>query len=183
MSDKLGVVSALLDRVDTILIGGGMCFTFLAAAGYPTGESLVESEQLDRCRGLLHSNRIVLPSDLVLGSDDSPDRWVRSDLDVPPGWKGRDIGPGTVATFTKIIKTRARCYGTVPWAYSRIPALPTELVPSPSPSLRRPPFRSSEEATPWPPSLSSGYLAGSISISTGGGATLEFIEQAAIFLA
>ncbi len=53
VSDKLGVIEALLDRVDTLLVGGGMCFTFLAAQGHPIGESLFEADQVDDCRRLL----------------------------------------------------------------------------------------------------------------------------------
>ena len=75
VSDKLGLVSALLEKVDEILIGGGMCFTFLAAAGHSIGDSVVEADQIGRCRELLQSGRIVLPSDLVVGCAAAPDMW------------------------------------------------------------------------------------------------------------
>ncbi len=111
VSDKLGVIEALLDVVDTLVIGGGMCFTFLAAQGRTTGDSLLEADQVDACRALLEraGDRIRLPSDImVLGPDDE----VRQGgLDVDDGWKGLDIGPGTAAEFADVVHGAA----TVLW--------------------------------------------------------------------
>lgn len=104
VSDKLGVIEALLDAVDTLVIGGGMCFTFLAARGHTTGDSLLEPDQVDTCRALLEQagDKIRLPSDVVaLGPDDEEVRQVG--LDVPDGWKGLDIGPGSAAEFAEIV--------------------------------------------------------------------------------
>ncbi len=103
VSDKLGVIKALLDTVDTLVIGGGMCFTFLLAQGHGIGDSLCEPDQVDTCRSLLETaeGRIRLPSDLVvLGPDDE----VRqSGLEVEESWKALDIGPGTAAEFAEVV--------------------------------------------------------------------------------
>ncbi len=110
VSDKLGVIEALLDRVDTLLIGGGMCFTFLAAEGHPIGESLFEADYVEGCRRLLASGRILIPSDLtVLSPGGSFGEAGRSGEvrqvgpNVPDGWMGLDIGPGTAAAFADVI--------------------------------------------------------------------------------
>ncbi|HSH23315.1 MAG TPA: phosphoglycerate kinase [Acidimicrobiales bacterium] len=103
VSDKLGVIKALLDAVDVLVIGGGMCFTFLAAQGHGIGDSLFEADQVETCKALLADagDRIRLPHDLVaLGPDDE----VRNvGAEVDDGWKGLDIGPGTAAEFAEVI--------------------------------------------------------------------------------
>jgi phosphoglycerate kinase len=110
VSDKLGVIEALLARVDTLLVGGGMCFTFLAAEGHSVGDSLVEESQIDTCRRLLEAGRdIRIPTDLTAVGPGGETRLLGQD--VPAGWKGMDIGPGTAAEFSDAI-TEAR---TVLW--------------------------------------------------------------------
>lgn len=111
VSDKLGVIRALLDVVDGLVIGGGMCFTFLAAQGNRTGDSLLEADQVGTCRDLLDSDTpIHLPSDVTaLGpggkiGDPSTGGEVRQmGTSVPDGWMGLDIGPGTAAQFSDVI--------------------------------------------------------------------------------
>jgi phosphoglycerate kinase len=103
VSDKLGVIDALLPKVDTLLIGGGMCFTFLVAQGHGAGDSLLESEMVDTCRRLLDEagDRIVLPTDVVVAqdiTDDAETRVVPAD-GIEAGWKGLDIGPESAETF------------------------------------------------------------------------------------
>ncbi|SHN42193.1 phosphoglycerate kinase [Cryptosporangium aurantiacum] len=103
VSDKLGVIDALLPKVDTLLIGGGMCFTFLAAQGHGIGGSLLEQEMIDTCRRLLSEggDKIVLPTDVVLADDFSADantKVVAADK-IEEGWKGLDIGPASVELF------------------------------------------------------------------------------------
>jgi phosphoglycerate kinase len=105
VSDKLAVIEALLPSVDRLLVGGGMCFTFLAAQGHSVGDSLLESEQVDTCRQLLESGKIVLPSDVVVADDFSAEantRTVGAEA-IPDGWKGLDLGPASVAAFAEVL--------------------------------------------------------------------------------
>jgi phosphoglycerate kinase len=103
VSDKLGVIDALLPKVDRMLIGGGMCFTFLAAQGHGVGDSLLEADQVDTCRRLLETagDKLVLPTDIVVAdafSADANTQVVAADA-IPDGWKGLDIGPASVFRF------------------------------------------------------------------------------------
>jgi phosphoglycerate kinase len=111
VSDKLGVIDALLQRVDRLVIGGGMCFTFLAAQGHSVGDSLLEADRVDECRRLLDEagDKIVLPADIVaMGPSDE----VRTfGTEIPDGWKGLDIGPGSAAEFSDEVTAA----GTVLW--------------------------------------------------------------------
>jgi phosphoglycerate kinase len=106
VSDKLGVIDNLLTRVDRLLIGGAMCFTFLEAKGFDVGGSRVESDQLDTCRELLAQAEsagveLLLPVDIVAAEAFQPDadhRRVSAD-GIPEGWMGLDIGSKTVEQF------------------------------------------------------------------------------------
>ena len=106
VSDKLGVIGNLLGQVDRLLVGGGMCFTFLAAQGHGVGDSLLESDQIQTCAGFLADAKargveLVLPVDIVVArefSADSENHVV--DVDgIEPGWRGLDIGPATAELF------------------------------------------------------------------------------------
>ena len=111
VSDKVAVIEALSERVDSLLIGGGMAFTFFAAMGNPVGNSLLEESMIDYCRELLDSDRpIVLPSDITalgpggeLFNPDAGGEVRQVGQSVPDGWMGVDIGPGTAAEFSDII--------------------------------------------------------------------------------
>ncbi len=103
VSDKLAVIEALLPKVDRLLVGGGMCFTFLAAQGHGVGSSLLEADQVDTCRRLLAEagDRIVLPVDVVAASAFSADAETSVvDVDaIPDDRMGLDVGPRTVEVF------------------------------------------------------------------------------------
>jgi phosphoglycerate kinase len=103
VSDKLAVIEALLPKVDTLLVGGGMCFTFLAAQGHGVGGSLLEADQVDTCRRLLDEagDRIVLPVDVVCAEALVADTQITvTPVDaIPDGLKGLDVGPRTVELF------------------------------------------------------------------------------------
>jgi len=109
VSDKLAVIEALLPKVDSLLVGGGMCFTFLAAQGHSVGDSLLEADQVETCGRLLGSGKIVLPSDVVVADDFSAEANTRTVAagEIPDGWKGLDIGPASVAAFAGVL-SRAR---------------------------------------------------------------------------
>jgi len=105
VSDKLGVISALLPTVDTLLVGGGMCFTFLRAQGAEVGGSLLEEDQVDACRALLADagEKIVLPVDVVVAAEiaaDAETATVAAEA-IPAKSKGLDIGPQTAALFAR----------------------------------------------------------------------------------
>jgi phosphoglycerate kinase len=103
VSDKLGVIEALLDVVDSLAIGGAMCFTFFAAQGRQIGDSLFEPEQVDTCRKLLAkaTKPIYLPSDIV--GVDAAGNVATFGARLPDGAKGLDIGPGTAAEFSDVV--------------------------------------------------------------------------------
>jgi phosphoglycerate kinase len=111
VSDKLGVIEALLEVVDSIIVGGGMAFTFLAAQGHSVGSSLLERDMIETCARLLEGPKTIhLPSDITaLGpggkiGDPSAGGEVRQlGVNIPDGWMGLDIGPGTAAEFTDVI--------------------------------------------------------------------------------
>jgi phosphoglycerate kinase len=176
VSDKLGVITALLDRCDALVIGGGMCFTFLQAMGHEVGDSLLEADHVQTCRTLLESGkRILLPSDVVaLGPGDAVRTFGRS---IPAGWKGLDIGPGAAAEFGDEI-SEAR---TVFWN-------------GPMGVFEDPRFAAGTQAVAQAVADCSGFtvVGGGDSaaalakfglddevghVSTGGGASLEFLEQ------
>ena len=102
VSDKLGVIESLLQVVDALVIGGGMCFTFLAAQGYPVGDSICELDQVATCRRLLDAGKpIHLPEDIV--GLDAAGRFATFGVRLPDGAKGLDIGPGSAAAFSDVI--------------------------------------------------------------------------------
>jgi phosphoglycerate kinase len=102
ISDKLGVVEALLNTVDALVIGGAMCFTFFAAQGKPIGASLFEPDQVETCRRLLASGRTIhLPDDIT--GVDANGVYATFGTRLPDGAKGFDIGPGSAAAFSDIV--------------------------------------------------------------------------------
>ena len=112
VSDKLGVIDALVQVVDKLLIGGGMCFTFLKAQGQQVGSSLLEEGQIDYCKEPLASGApIILPHDFTAMDSDGKigDPAVGGTVrqmgnNIPDGWSGLDIGPGSAALFGDIIQ-------------------------------------------------------------------------------
>ena len=106
VSDKLGVIESLLKIADTVLIGGGMSYTFLAAQGYEVGKSLLDADRLELVKGYLAQAKergveIVLPTDVVVAAEFSPDaahKTVPADQ-IPSDMEGMDIGPVTRETF------------------------------------------------------------------------------------
>lgn len=134
VSDKLGVISHLLPRVDTLLIGGGMLFTFLAAQGHSVGASLLESDQIETCRRYIEEAkergvRLVLPTDIVVAERFAPDAEhviARADRmeDTSFGGSGLglDIGPETSALFGEIIRNSRTVFWNGPMGVFEMPA-------------------------------------------------------------
>ena len=110
VSDKLAVLDNLLGRVDSLVVGGGMCFTFLAAQGHEIGDSLFEPDQVEAVRQLLETagsqgKPVLLPTDVVVArevSEDAETRTVPAD-GIEAGWKGLDIGPETAKAFAAAV--------------------------------------------------------------------------------
>jgi phosphoglycerate kinase len=189
VSDKLGVIEHLLPRVDRLLVGGGMMFTFLAAQGHKVGSSLLEADQLDTVRGYIATARergveLVLPVDAVVAASFSADaEHVVADAtaleDTPFGASGLglDIGPATAAQFAEHIRSSTTVFWNGPMGVFEMPAFEAGT-------------RAIAEALTEVNGLSvvgGGDSAAAVRqlgfaddqfghISTGGGASLEFLE-------
>jgi phosphoglycerate kinase len=181
VSDKLAVIDALLPTVDKLLVGGGMCFTFLAAQGHDVGGSLLETDQIEYCRTLLagSGDKIVLPSDIVVADAFSADANLQTVAAsaIPDGWTGLDIGPASVATFAAELGDAQTVFWNGPMGVF-------ELAPFAAGT------KGVAEAVAGSPGLSvvgGGDSAAAVRalgldestfghISTGGGASLEFLE-------
>lgn len=119
VSDKLAVIEALLEHVDSLIVGGGMCFTFLKAKGHNIGSSLCEDDMVETCKALLDGPKAIhLPYDITAMGPDGrlfePEAGgdVRQiGVEIPDGWMGVDIGPGSAAQFGDVIHQA----GTVLW--------------------------------------------------------------------
>ncbi len=181
VSDKLGVIRSLLPKVDKLLIGGGMCFTFLAAQGHGVGGSLLEEDQIDTCRELLaeSGDRIVLPVDVVVAADvtaDAVTSVVGADA-IPGGMKGLDVGPKTVALFADVLSNARTVFWNGPMGVF-------EVAPFAAGTLGVARAIAAVDGTTV---VGGGDSAAAVKllgldptsfthISTGGGASLEFLE-------
>ena len=181
VSDKLAVIESLLPRVDQLLVGGGMCFTFLAAQGKPTGTSLLEADQVGTCKKLLAEagDKIVLPVDIVCAPEFAPDSPATvCDADrLPDDQMGLDVGPRTVSLFGEKIVAAQTIFWNGPMGVFEMPAfargtqgVATAIAQSQAFSV-----------------VGGGDSAAAVRaldvpedkfshISTGGGASLEFLE-------
>ena len=126
VSDKLGVIERLATKADSIVIGGAMCFTFLAAEGFSVGTSLLENEMIDTCRRLLdtYADVLRLPVDIVVTEKfaaDSPPEIVAADA-IPDGKMGLDIGPGSVKRFTTLLSNARTIFWNGPMGVFEFPA-------------------------------------------------------------
>lgn len=126
VSDKLAVIEALLPTVDRLLIGGGMCFTFLKAQGLEVGTSLLEKDMVDTCRNLLERSdgKIMLPVDVVVADAFAPDAahdTVRVD-GIPSHRLGLDVGPETVAGFSAALSQAKTIFWNGPMGVFEMPA-------------------------------------------------------------
>lgn len=187
VSDKLGVITHLIPIVDTLVIGGGMCFTFLAAQGMGVGASLCEEDQLDAVRQMLadaHERgvRVLLPTDIVVAdrfAADAATQVVPADA-IPDGWMGLDIGPQSAADFAGAIDDSATAVWNGPMGVSEWPAFEsgTRAVAE---------AMSTMSARGGTSVIGGGDSAAAIvhlgldpaafsHISTGGGASLEYLE-------
>ncbi|KKW66335.1 phosphoglycerate kinase [Mycolicibacterium elephantis] len=126
VSDKLAVIENLATKADSILIGGGMCFTFLASQGVPVGKSLLEEGMVETCRKLLdtYADVIHLPVDIVVADEfaaDATPETVRADQ-IPEGKMGLDIGPGSVERFTNLLSNAKTVFWNGPMGVFEFPS-------------------------------------------------------------
>jgi phosphoglycerate kinase len=179
VSDKLGVIDALLERCDTVLVGGAMMFTFLVAQGHSVGDSLVEPEMVEECGRLLDTGRVRIPTDVVVArdvADDAETAVVPADA-MPAGQKGLDIGPETAAAFASEIDGAALVLWNGPMGVFEVAPFASGTRAVAEAVARCPGFTV----------VGGGDSAAAVRgfglgdridhVSTGGGASLEFIEQ------
>ncbi|HEX7826962.1 MAG TPA: phosphoglycerate kinase [Mycobacterium sp.] len=126
VSDKLAVIENLATKADSIVIGGGMCFTFLAAQGLSVGTSLCQEEMIETCKNLLetYGDVIHLPVDIVVAEKfaaDSPPETVAADK-IPDGTMGLDIGPESVKRFTALLSNAKTVFWNGPMGVFEFPA-------------------------------------------------------------
>ncbi len=126
VSDKLAVIENLAGKADSVIIGGGMCFTFLAAQGFSVGTSLLQEDMIDTCRELLeeYGDVIHLPVDIVVAeefaADSAPDTVAVAS--IPAGTMGLDIGPGSVTRFTTLLSNARTIFWNGPMGVFEFPA-------------------------------------------------------------
>jgi phosphoglycerate kinase len=185
VSDKLGVIEALLDVVDTLIVGGGMCFTFLAAQGHHVGSSLLEEDKIDVCRELLdRTDAIHLPSDVTalgpggeLGNPGAGGEVRQLGVEIPDGWAGVDIGPGTAAEFSDIVRDARTVLWNGPMGVfedERFAAGTRTVADAVAETRGFTVVGGGDSAA----ALAQFGLAGDVDhLSTGGGASLELLEQ------
>lgn len=183
VSDKIGVISSLLDKVDALLIGGGMIFSFFGARGIAVGDSLVEPEAFETVRDALKKagdagKEIYLPTDVVIADDfaESAAHRIVEASGIPPGWRGLDIGPETVRRYSSVLASAGSILWNGPMGVFEWPAfeagtlgIATAIADSPGYSV----VGGGDSGA----ALAKFGLADRVDyLSTGGGATLEFIE-------
>jgi phosphoglycerate kinase len=185
VSDKLGVIDALSEVADTLVIGGGMCFTFLAAQGHAIGDSLFEVDQVDTCRRLLESGvDIRVPSDITalgpggeIGNPDAGGEVRQLGADLPDGWKGLDIGPGSAAEFGDLVTEARTVFWNGPMGVfedARFAAGTRAVAQAMADARGFTVVGGGDSAA----ALDAFGLAGEVDhVSTGGGASLELLEQ------
>jgi phosphoglycerate kinase len=175
VSDKLGVIEALVQVVDRLLIGGGMCFTFLAAKGYPIGDSICEHDQIDHCKELMAKfDKFLLPEDII--GLDSDGVYATFGVRLPEGAKGMDVGPGTAAAFSDAIMDARSVFWNGPMGVFEDPrfAKGTRTVAQAMADTKAFTVVGGGDSAA---ALAEFGLADDVDhVSTGGGASLEFIE-------
>ncbi|MCV7380078.1 phosphoglycerate kinase [Mycobacterium alsense] len=184
VSDKLGVIESLATKADSIVIGGGMCFTFLAAQGFPVGRSLLEAEMVETCRGLLDTyvDVLRLPVDIVVAerfAADAPPQTVAADA-IPENLMGLDIGPGSVKRFATLLSNAETVFWNGPMGVFEFPAFAAGtkgIAEAIAAATAKGAFSVVGGGDSAAAVRALGIPEGDFShISTGGGASLEYLE-------
>lgn len=183
VSDKIGVIENLIDKVDTLIIGGGMAYTFFKARGYEIGDSLLEEDKIDLARSLEEKAkakgvRLLLPIDNVVAKEFKADaeHKVVSSEEIPAGWQGLDIGPKTCELFGEEIKKAKTVVWNGPMGVFEMPAFAkgTEAIARYMAECEGTTIIGGGDSAAAVEQL--GYADKMTHISTGGGASLEFLE-------
>ena len=183
VSDKIGVINNLLDKADTIIIGGGMAYTFAKAQGGSIGKSLCEPDKLDYALEMIEKAKkngvkLLLPTDTVAADDFSNDakRQVVSTMAIPEGWEGMDIGPDTIKTFCDAVKGAGTVVWNGPMGVFENPVLAagTKAVAKALAETDATTVIGGGDSAAAVMQL--GYADRMTHISTGGGASLEYLE-------
>lgn len=185
VSDKLGVIEALADKADKVIIGGGMCYTMLAAQGYNVQKSLLQEDQIDNCKSLLErfGDKLVLPVDLIAASEfaaDADNKVVELD-GIPEGWMSLDIGPKSVEVFAEVLASSKTVFWNGPMGVFEMEAFSKGTAGVAQAIIDATANNGSFTVVGGGDSAASVRTlgldeAGFSHISTGGGASLEFLE-------
>ena len=187
VSDKIGVINNLIDKVDTLIIGGGMAYTFFRAKGYNIGTSICEEDKLDLAREMMAKAeakgvKFLLPIDNVVATEyneNAENKIVDSDS-IPEGWMGLDIGPKTRELFTNAIVGAGTVVWNGPMGVSEWKnfAAGTEAVAAAVANSGAVSIIGGGDSAA--AAISLGYEEKFSHISTGGGASLEYLEGKAL---
>ena len=184
VSDKLGVIESLATKADSIVIGGGMCFTFLAAQGYSVGNSLLEEDMVETCRNLLdtYADVLRLPGDIVVTEEfaaNSPPQFVAANA-IPDDMIGLDIGPGSVKRFAALLSNAETIFWNGPMGVFEFPAYAAGtrgVAEAIAAATHKGAFSVVGGGDSAAAVRALGIPEGDFShISTGGGASLEYLE-------
>ena len=183
VADKLAVIENLLKKADTLIIGGGMAFTFLKAKGYETGDSLLDAEKVDYCKNMLAKAeesgvKLLLPVDVVVAdrfAADAESKVVAAPA-IPAGWQGLDIGPETQKLFAEAVKNAGTVIWNGPMGVFEFPkfAKGTEAVAAAMAECPGVTVVGGGDSASAIEKM--GYADKVTHVSTGGGASLEFME-------
>ena len=187
VSSKIGLIRNLLEKVDRIIIGGGMAFTFFRAAGLEIGDSLLDENYIDMCREVMNrsgkgsSKQIFLPVDCIVADQvsNSADHKTVSTGDIPDGWAGVDIGKATIDIFMDEIAKAGTIFWNGPMGIFEMPNYSngTKMIAKAIAEATERGAVSVVGGGDSVAALNQLGLAGKVShVSTGGGASLEFME-------
>lgn len=179
VSDKIGVIENLIDKCDTLIIGGGMSYTFKKARGFSVGKSLLEEDKVDLAKSLLEKakGKILLPLDHKAADDFSNDaNTMICDTNIPDGWEGLDIGPKAIEQFTEAVKKAKTVVWNGPMGVFEFEnfAVGTKAVAKALAETDATTIIGGGDSAAAVAQL--GYADKMSHISTGGGASLEFLE-------
>ena len=183
VADKIGVITNLLSKCDSLIIGGGMAYTFLKAKGYEIGDSLLDADSVELAGSLMQQAKdrgveLLLPVDNVVADrfDAEAAHKVVKSSEIPAGWQGMDIGPETVALFSKVIIAAKTVIWNGPMGVFEFPAFAegTKKIAEACAACEGTTIIGGGDSASAVKKL--GFADKITHISTGGGASLEFLE-------